>query len=112
MFRKILIFFAAAAVTSIFYINFCALAFQCGCHSLWAGADAACNIHHAGARHCPWCAQSPVWPAAAMFGSQAAISFWPGQRNWGLRLAAALAAFPVAGGIVAAIHGHLTGYWN
>ena len=112
MFRKILIFAAAAAVSSVFFINFCAMLFQCGCHSLWAGADAACNIHRAGGRHCPWCAQSPVWAAVAVFGSQAAASFWPGEWRWGLRLAAAVAAFPLAGGIAAAIQGYLTGYWN
>ena len=36
---------AAAAFTSVFFIDFCNLVYQCGCRSLWAGADAACNIH-------------------------------------------------------------------
>ena len=50
-----LVFVAAAAVTSVFFINLCAAIFGCGCVSLWSGADAHCNIHLAGSRHCPWC---------------------------------------------------------
>ena len=32
------IFLVAAAVTSLFFINFCATVFQCGCQSLWGAA--------------------------------------------------------------------------
>ena len=52
------IFLIAAAVTSIFFINFCATVFQCGCQSLWGAAAKMCNIHHArmhGGKGCPWC---------------------------------------------------------
>jgi hypothetical protein len=109
---RVLTFAASVAVTFAFFINFCAAVYRCGCHSLWAGAAATCNIHHAGTKHCPWCAQNPWWALAAMIASQAAASFWPGEARWPLRLAAAVAAFPAAGGIVAAIQGYLAGYWN
>ena len=33
------------AVTCLFFINVCDWMFDCGCHSLWAGADAMCNVH-------------------------------------------------------------------
>jgi hypothetical protein len=110
--QKSLIFAASAAVTSVFFINFCSLVFQCGCRSLWAGADAFCNIHHATGRHCPWCAHNPYIGYAAMIASQAAISFWPSNAPWALRLGAALAAFPALGGAAALVYGLASGYWK
>src|SRR5689334_23924999 len=38
-------FGVAAAITSVFFINFCATVFQCGCAALWSGGDAHCNVH-------------------------------------------------------------------
>jgi hypothetical protein len=109
--QKTLIFLASAAVSSAFFIDFCALVFACGCHSLWAGADRACNIHLAGVHHCPWCAHNPVFAFAAMVGPQALISFRPAAWSWWKRLALALAAFPIFGGIAAVIYGVASGYW-
>jgi hypothetical protein len=99
-------------VTSAFFINFCALVSQCGCHSLWAGADALCNVHHPGMRHCPWCGHNPAWAYLAMVVPQGLISFSPWPRSASARLASALAAFPVFGGIAAAIYGVASGYWK
>jgi len=110
--QGILIFILSATVTSVFFINFCAFVFQCGCHSLWAGAAAMCNIHREGVHHCPWCAHNPAFAYAAMIVPQALISFWPARCSWKTRLVGALAAFPVFGGIAAIIYGTSSGYWK
>ena len=96
----------------MFFINFCSLVFQCGCHSLWAGADRMCNVHAAGARHCPWCAHNPAFGYLAMVVPQALISFWPAALSWKTRLGAALGAFPVFGGLAAVVYGIASGYWK
>ena len=114
MLQKALILGGSAAVTCVFFINFCNLIYHCGCQSLWAGADAHCNIHTPGVRHCPWCSSS-VGQAVAYFAIiafQFAISFWPGRLHGGPRLALALIAFPVSGALVAAAFGIITGYWR
>jgi hypothetical protein len=46
-----------------------------------------------------------------MIVPQALISFWPSEHAWRLRLAAALVAFPLFGGIAAIIYGTASGYW-
>lgn len=112
---RTVIFLAAAAVTSAFFIDFCAAVFGCGCVSLWRGADVHCNVHSAGVHHCPWCAHgmaASVIPWGLIVASQAAVSFWPRTMPAAARLAAALAAFPVAGGIVAVGYGLAAGYWK
>jgi len=43
---------------------------------------------------------------------QVLISFWSWQCAWWKRLAAALAAFPVFGGIAAVVYGLTSGYWK
>jgi len=112
---KALIFGASATVTSLFFINFCAAIFRCGCVSLWSGADAHCNIHTAGTHHCPWCAHGQVAsaiPWALIVAVQVAISFWPRPMHTGVRLASAMVAFPVAGALIAFVYGLATGYWG
>ena len=99
-------------MASVFFIDFCSLVFQCGCHSLWAGADAACNIHSAASHHCPWCARNAAFAYASMIVPQALISFWPATLSWKARLAGALAAFPLFGAISAAVYGIASGYWR
>ena len=99
-------------VTSLLFINFCALVFRCGCHSLWAGAADMCNIHREGSRHCPWCARNPAYAYAVMVIPQALVSFWSVPWSWSKRLAVALAAFPVFGGIAAVVYGLTSGYWK
>jgi hypothetical protein len=103
----------AAGVASMLFINFCNLAFQCGCRSWWAGAADHCNIHTAGVPHCPWCTSglSGYGSFAAIVVVQALIAFWPGEAGIGGRLVRALLAFPVVGGIGAVIAGLATGYW-
>jgi hypothetical protein len=110
--HKGLIFAVSAAVTFVLFINLCATVFHCGCHSVWAGAAASCNIHKAGVAHCPWCAQDPTYALGAILIPQALISFWSPVCSPWKRLAAALAAFPVFGGIAAVVHGLNSGYWK
>jgi hypothetical protein len=107
-------FAAAATVTSVFFIDFCAAVFRCGCASLWRGADAHCNVHAAFGRHCPWCAHglaASIIPWALIVAAQASVAFLPRPMHGGVRLALSLALFPIAGGIVAAAYGLATGYW-
>lgn len=110
---------AAAAVavtlTSVFFIDFCNLVYRCGCTHLWAGADAHCNIHHAGARHCPWCAVGTAGSYsiyAAIVLPQILLSFRPRRWTAGWRLIAATLAFPLIGALLAGSLGIATGYWR
>jgi hypothetical protein len=109
------VFLATAAVTSMLFIDFCHLVFQCGCRSWWSGAAEACNIHIAGVPHCPWCTSggfSGYLGYGAILIAQAAISFWPGSLTAVGRVLGSLAAFAVVGGIAALLAGLATGYWS
>jgi len=109
---KCLIFLAGVVVSSVFFINFCAFVFQCGCQLLWSGADIACNIHRAGVRHCPWCEYHSGWAYGAIVGSQAIVAFWPKRISWWIRGVGALSAFPLTGSLMALIYGIRAGYWS
>jgi hypothetical protein len=105
----------AAAVTSVFMIDFCALVYQCGCGHLWGSAVATCNIHQPGVKHCPWCSVGRAGYYAIWLGivvPQSALSLFPRRWGWGVRLAAALAAFPLLGAILALGLGLSLGYWD
>lgn len=112
------IFAAAITVTSLFFINFCATVFQCGCQSLWGAADQFCNIHaahsHHGVKGCPWCSFG-YGGYALVFGTIAAaqmlVAFVP-RLTWPVRLVLSLGAFPAVGGILALVLGLYTGYWS
>ncbi|MGH9630661.1 MAG: hypothetical protein ACRD7E_20300 [Bryobacteraceae bacterium] len=109
------IFLGSAAITGLFLINFCALIFQCGCHSLWAGAAQHCNIHTPGVRHCPWCVSGDAGflaIPAIIIGVQALLSF--GRFAWTpvTRLVLSLLAFPVFGGLLGLVFGLWHGYWT
>ena len=109
------IFVAAAAITSVWFINFCAAVFGCGCHSLWAGAAEHCNIHNDLPPHCPWCVQGGVYGLeayTAMVLAQGAVVFWPGGLSLTIRALGAVLAFPVVGAFMAVVTGWYTGYWN
>lgn len=105
----------AAAVTSLAFLSFCDLVYQCGCKPAWAGAAESCNIHVPGVRHCPWCSYGYVGgaiPYGSILLAQALASFWPAALSLGWRLLNALAAFPVVGGAVAILFGWISGYWG
>ena len=107
-------FLISFAVTSTFFINFCNWIFQCGCRSLWSGADRMCNIHAAHGRHCPWCSHGHLGQALVMVlvcTPQLLISLLTSW-NWGVRTLAALALAPVIGLAVAFAFGWADGYWR
>jgi len=113
--RGAALFAAAAGVSYGLILNLCHAVFACGCRSWWNGAAEQCNIHEEGVRHCPWCAYGDAgfWLAMALLlAPQAVLSFWPARWSWGIRAAAVLAAFPVAGTAVAAGYGWYAGYWR
>lgn len=111
---QLAIFVVAAAVSAAFIINLCATIYQCGCTFAWSGANAHCNIHTPGAKHCPWCSIGNAGFFAVLgviVGSQAWISFRRAVWGWPLRLGLALLAFPVVGSIEAVLVGVWHGYW-
>ena len=104
---------SAAVVTSVLFLDFCNLMYACGCRSWWAGADAMCNIHHADARHCPWCTiglsgSFAVW--LAIVGTQASFALRSGG-GWFVRSLTTFGTFPFLGGIIALAIGWAQGYW-
>jgi hypothetical protein len=107
-------FLLSLAADCIFFINLCSWIFKCGCRSLWAGADMACNIHMAHGKHCPFCAHGWKGQALVMIAilvPQLVIALrspWP----WLLRALAALAMFPLMEGLAALVLGWSDGYWN
>ncbi len=101
-------FILGAVVTSVFYIDFCNLVYQCGCASLWAGADAHCNVHNATGRHCPWCSvgiAGSVGLWLSVIVGQAFVAFRTS------RILLTLLVFPLIGGIEALALGLWFGYW-
>lgn len=113
--QRLGVFAAAAGVTCALFIDYCNLIFRCGCQSLWAAADAHCNIHHPSPPHCPFCAHGSAGYAivlAWILLPQFALSWWPAGRSWVMRLVLAVAAFPVAAGIAAVGLGWFDGYWK
>jgi len=112
--NRITPFLISFTITCAFFINFCALVFQCGCHALWAGADAACNIHAQHGRHCPWCSYGYAGYAVEiilMSAPQFAVSWWTGW-SWTVRTIVAVMLFPAAGLLVALGFGIWEGYWK
>jgi hypothetical protein len=100
------------AIDCVFFINLCAWIFRCGCHSLWAGADMACNIHMAHAKHCPFCSHGWQGQALVMIAiavPQVFLSMRPW--SWPIRLAAAIAMFPVMETLAALVLGWSDKYW-
>ncbi len=102
-------------VMAVFFVDFCALVFQCGCRSLWNGISTYCNIHAASAPHCPWC-ERPLAGGGVAFGSallaQCAAFFLPKNVSFGKRWLLAVIAFPLAAAIVALAQGLVWGYWR
>jgi hypothetical protein len=102
------------AADCVFFINLCSWIFKCGCRSLWAGADAACNIHIAHAKHCPFCAHGWQGQAIVMIAiiiPQLFISLrtpW----TWPVRLLTTLAMFPLVESLAALVLGTADGYWS
>jgi hypothetical protein len=110
---RLLPFAVSFAVTCVFFIDVCAWIFDCGCHSLWAGADALCNIHTPDSRHCPFCSHGPAGYAAVMAAvsvPQFALSAWT---RWSrtTRMMLCLLLFPAMMGAVGVLLGAYEAYW-
>jgi hypothetical protein len=110
----VLPFTVSFTVTSVSFINLCAAIFRCGCRALWAGADAACNVHAPHRPHCPWCAHGIAGYTVVMVllcAPQLAVSLWP---RWGrlTRTLIAIALVPAMGLVVALGFGSHDGYWR
>ena len=101
------------AVTCLFFIDVCDWIFDCGCRSLWAGADALCNVHVANVPHCPICSRGiPGYAAvmAAVSAPQLAASVWlPVDKV--TRSVLCLLLFPTGMITVGGLLGLMDGYW-
>ena len=109
-----MVLLAGFAATALLFLDFCDLAFDCGCRAFWLGAAEACNVHDPASRHCPWCSHG-FWggavPFGAVLGAQTAAVCWPGRWPLAVRIAAVVAALPVVGGLAALAFGLASGYW-
>ena len=115
MIRTAVFCLVAFAVTSVLFINFCNLAYGCGCHSLWDGADAHCNIHNKYGKHCPWCSHGEAGYGIifnAVLFPQFLAAFAARRRSLVQQLLITLLSFPISGGIVAVVVGVMDGYWK
>ena len=112
-------FLLVLAVTGVFFVDWCALVFQCGCRSLWSGITTYCNIHATTGPHCPWCAH-PLAGGGIAFAA-AVVAQWASvyrtttssfiKPSFIKRLALALVAFPLASGLVALVQRFVWDYW-
>ena len=105
----------SGAITWVFFINLCAVIFQCGCGWLWGAAADRCNIHQAGMRHCPLCTIAPWQYYGIVIGIiavQAVLALGPWRWSAPLRFAITLAAFPILGTLVGIALGIGRGYWS
>jgi hypothetical protein len=99
--------------TSVFFVDWCAVVFECGCRSLWSGIATYCNIHAEAGPHCPWC-EHPLIGGGVAFAAAALAQWLAVYRTNGSswkRLVLALVAFPVASGLVALVQRFAWNYW-
>jgi hypothetical protein len=111
--RRLGPFAISFTVTCLFFINVCDWIFDCGCRSLWAGADAMCNVHIAGSRHCPICSYGIPGYAVVMTAvslPQLAASLWL-STSFGARIVICLLLFPAGMIAVGGLLGLYDGYW-
>ena len=111
---RILPFAVSFAATCLFFINVCDWIFDCGCRSLWAGADAMCNVHLANVHHCPICSRGIAGYTAVMAAvsaPQLAASVWlPFDKV--TRIVLCLLLFPIGMIAVGGLLGLYDGYWG
>jgi hypothetical protein len=102
------------AATCVFFIDVCGWIFSCGCRSLWAGADMACNVHALTAPHCPFCVRGVAGYAGVIILvclPQLACSL---RMTWSVtvRVIACVALFPASMIVVGLMLGWYDGYWR
>jgi hypothetical protein len=106
-------FVLSFAVTCLLFIDLCGWMFSCGCVSLWAGADAACNVHAAHGPHCPICSRGSVGYAGVFsviaLPQLAASAWW--RRGALVRTVVCLLLFPAAFLIAGLLLGYIDSYW-
>ena len=111
---RLLPFAISFVVTCLFFINVCDWIFDCGCHSLWAGADALCNVHLANIHHCPFCSRGIAGYTVVMTAvsaPQLAASVWlPSSRV--ARIGAVCCCFRWGWLRSDSVAGTLDGYWG
>ena len=56
----------AALLSAVTGHRICDLVFDCGCTWVFAGADAACDVHQAGPPDCPPCSNLAIGAASAL----------------------------------------------
>jgi hypothetical protein len=113
MFSRFSPFLISFTLTSLLFINLCNWIFRCGCRSLWAGADVACNIHALHGPHCPWCSHGYAGHAVVMTlicAPQLFVALFA-KWSWPVRTLAAAALFPAIGLLAALGFGWAEGYW-
>ncbi len=108
-------FLLALVVTGVFFVDWCAVVFQCGCRSLWNGIATYCNIHATTGPHCPWCAhplaRGGIAFAAAVVAQWAAV-YRTSTSSFVKRPVLALVAFPLVSGLVALVQRFVWDYWT
>ena len=110
------ILLAAVGLSGVFFLDYCALLFRCGCVALWAGGAAFCNIQQPGPPDCPFCAHpaTAYWSLGGAVLAQGAALFWPdrgtGRPGLPARTLLAFLAFPVVVGAEGAVLALLVGY--
>ena len=105
----------AFVLSSVFFINLCNLVYQCGCKSLWNGADEHCNVHARHGRHCPFCSHGNAGYGvifSAILLPQFGVAYFSRRRSAVQQFGATVFSFPVFFGIVALTVGLLDGYWK
>lgn len=111
--RRALPFLLFVALVAVFTYPLCGFMFRCGCVSLWAGAD-HCNIHLAGAFHCPWCQHAGLGALGfgLMIGGQALGFALFRRRGASVRASTlgAVAALPIAALLAGGLTFLLTDY--
>jgi hypothetical protein len=110
---RLLPFAVSFVLTCLFFINICDWIFSCGCHSLWAGADAMCNVHVPASRHCPVCSRGIagyIAIMAAISAPQIAASMWI-PRSRVTRTAVCVLLIPGAMAAIGLVLGSYDGYW-
>jgi hypothetical protein len=112
VFDRLMPFAVSFATTCAFFINVCAWIFACGCRSVWAGADLACNIHRVEARHCPFCSHGIVgYAGVLLLVSIPQLAFSLTSFGRSTRVVLCLALFPAAMIAVGLLLGWYEGYW-
>jgi hypothetical protein len=111
---RLLPFAVSFTFTCIFFINICDWIFDCGCRSLWAGADAWCNVHVPESRHCPFCSRGVPGYAVVLTAvslPQLAVAWWSA-RGTLVRIVVCVLLVPAAMFAIGVPLGWYDGYWQ